>query len=56
MIDFCDNKNNFRKNYQCIYHDINTQNNRKLNKHVDIAKNFINRRRELTKIKNFNCK
>ena len=56
VINFCDRNDNFRKYYRCIYHDVKTQNNRKLNEHVDTKKIFINRQREMIKIKNFDCK
>ena len=56
VIDSCDSRSNFRKYYYCIYHDIDTQNNRKFDKHVDIKKKFINRQRKLIRIKNLNCK
>ena len=56
VIDFCDNNDNFQKIYQCIHHDIETKNWKKLDDHVDIVKKFTNRQREMTKIKSLNCK
>ena len=56
VIDFYDNKNNFRKFYFCIYHDVETQNNRKFDEHVNIAKKSNNCQRELIKTRDLNCK